>query len=303
MFHYTTIDALCEILKSKKLWLVSSLEMDDVTDRFYANLATTIVLLTSENEEVALLRKHLTPEDILRINMETLEVPFYSLSFCERNDNEYLWKNYAENNNGVCIEFDEKYCKEYVYKTIELNYQALDDNSIPPQKEMIEKRKVYYGYREDVVCEVLKATKEMAIETDPKVVVTSNQKFQYENWLFLTISILAGTIKANEFSKEEEVRYLYQDRYSNEYINKHPYYIFSKYELLLVLEKLGLDKTIINNGKKRIELDFSNIFDTKFIKSITVGNCSKENIIKIKKFLRDENLDPSILKDRNGNTI
>ena len=56
-----------------------------------------------------LLRGNLTDKEIKEINTESLKVNFYSMSFCERNDNEYLWDNYTENQTGFCIEIDYDY--------------------------------------------------------------------------------------------------------------------------------------------------------------------------------------------------
>ena len=50
LYHYTDIKGLKGILKSKKLWLVSLSEMDDISDRTYANLFATTALLSSSDE-------------------------------------------------------------------------------------------------------------------------------------------------------------------------------------------------------------------------------------------------------------
>ena len=113
MFHYTNEKGLYGLLSSKRLWLVSSGEMEDITDRFYANMFVTIALLRTDDEDVKKIRENLDAKDIIQANMEALEIPFYSASFCMDSKNECLWEKYADRRKGVCIEFNEDYFYEY----------------------------------------------------------------------------------------------------------------------------------------------------------------------------------------------
>lgn len=203
MFHYTTIENSIKIFQSKKLWLVSSCEMNDVTDRFYANLFVTVAILFSNDANAMLLRKNLEAKDILRINMKTLEIPFYSASFCENNNNDYLWKNYADNNKGICIEMDEKYLLNYFDTVVKDNYEPIDENDQFKETSIIAKRKVEYNYPIDTFLKALEFTKQYCVSKKDINNPNEHSKICFQNWLNLTLSIFAGTIKADSFSKED----------------------------------------------------------------------------------------------------
>lgn len=303
MFHYTTQEGLLGILRSKKLWLVSSREMNDVTDRFYANLFVTTALFCSNDEEATLLRNNLSAEDILRINMDTLEVPFYSASFCENNSNEYLWQNYADGNKGVCIEIDDYYFNTYKDKVVKEMYESLDAEDIPENEIIIEKREVKYNYPIEYFLDTLKLTKKCCISEKDMNAPDGYTKIDFENWLFLTLTLLAGTIKAEYFSKEDEVRLLFQNRYTDEYVNKHSMYFLVRYRLTKILKELGVDAEISDGGKRRMELNIDKIFNEHLIKSITIGDGFSENIQELKVQMNQAGLLKTVLQNRKGKQL
>lgn len=303
MFHYTTQEGLLGILRSKKLWLVSSREMNDVTDRFYANLFVTTALFSSNDEDATLLRNNLSAEDILRINMDTLEVPFYSASFCENNSNEYLWQNYADGNKGVCIEIDDNYFNTYKDKVVKEMYESLDAEDIPENEIIIEKREVKYNYPIEYFLAALKFTKKCCISEKDMNAPDGYTKIHFENWLFLTLALLAGTIKAENFSKEDEVRLLFQNRYTDEYVNKHSMYFLVRYRLTKILKELGVDAEISDGGKRRMELNIDKIFNENFIKSITIGDGFSENIQELKVQMNQAGLLKTVLQNRKGKQL
>ena len=303
MFHYTTQEGLLGILRSKKLWLVSSREMNDVTDRFYANLFVTTALFSSNDEDATLLRNNLSAEDILRINMDTLEVPFYSASFCENNSNEYLWQKYADGNKGVCIEIDDNYFNTYKDKVVKEMYESLDAEDIPENEIIIEKREVKYNYPIEYFLAALKLTKKCCISESDMNAPDGYTKIQFENWLFLTLTLLAGTIKAENFLKEDEVRLLFQNRYTDEYVNKHSMYFLARYRLTKILKELGVDAEISDGGKRRMELNIDKIFNERFIKSITIGDGYSGKINELKMQMKQAGLSKAILQDRKGKQL
>lgn len=303
MFHYTTQEGLLGILRSKKLWLVSSREMNDVTDRFYANLFVTTALFSSNDEDATLLRNNLSAEDILRINMDTLEVPFYSASFCENNSNEYLWQKYADGNKGVCIEIDDNYFNTYKDKVVKEMYESLDAEDIPENEIIIEKREVKYNYPIEYFLVALKLTKKCCISEKDMNAPDGYTKIQFENWLFLTLTLLAGTIKAENFSKEDEVRLLFQNRYTDEYVNKHSMYFLVRYRLTKILKELGVDAEISDGGKRRMELNIDKIFNENFIKSITIGDGFSGNIQELKVQMNQAGLLKTVLQNRKGKQL
>lgn len=115
--------------------------MSDISDRFYGNLFATIALLKSQDKDATLLKNKLSEGDILDTNMQSFELQFYSASFCNRNDNEYLWKNCADNNSGVSIEIDEEVLDNYFLLTIKNNHDSLDDGECNSSNNMVEQRK------------------------------------------------------------------------------------------------------------------------------------------------------------------
>lgn len=303
MFHYTTQEGLCGILQSKKLWLVSSLEMNDVTDRFYANLFVTTALFSSNDEDATLLRSNLGAEDILRINMDTLEVPFYSASFCENNNNDYLWQNYADGNKGVCIEIDDDYFNTYKDSVVKEMYEPLDAEDVPGNETIIEKRKVKYNYPIGYFLDVLKITKNCCISEKDVNAPDEYTKTRFGNWLFLTLTLLAGTIKAQRFSEEDEVRLLFQNRYTDEYVNKYSVYFLVRYKLTKILKELGVDAEVPGDGKRRMELNIDKIFNEKFIKSITLGDGFSGDIQKLRIQMNQSGLLKTTLQNRKGKQL
>ena len=130
IYHYTAFELAKKILESQKLYLGSSISMDDKVDRFYGNLYATIHLLTSNHRHYQDIRENLTTDEILKINEESLCVPFYSASFCKRQDNEYLWENYANNKNGVALGFDEELLQKNIDETLRHYYKDIDGDKI-----------------------------------------------------------------------------------------------------------------------------------------------------------------------------
>ena len=297
LYHYTKEKGLLDILNSKCIWLVSSSEMSDISDRFYGNLFATIALLKSQDKDVILLRNKLSEGDILDMNMKSFELQFYSASFCNRNDNEYLWQNYADNNSGVSIEIDEEVLDNYFLLTIKNNYDSLDDDGeCNNSNNIVEQRKVLYDYPiKDFETLVTKLKPDdYCMKNDPKV---------YKYWFFLVLCVLAGTVKAKTFSDEEEIRLLFQNKYSEEYINKHSFFNLAKEEYKNVLSSLGIDIEKRDNNKKRMELRLESVFNSKLIPTIIVGNDYKGDIEFLKTELLKAGLKNTKVIDRKGNLI
>ncbi len=288
IYHYTNEKGLLGILNSKKIWLVSSREMSDITDRFYANLFATIALLKSDDEDIMNLRDNLTVQDILDVNMKTFEVEFYSASFCNRSDNEYLWQNYADSSKGFCIEIDYDVLRKYMNDVLVKNYDKLDeyDEILESDKDILKPREVSYGYPIDTFLDVIRLTKNIFGSNEH----IENQNIvheSYRNWLLFTLLILSGIVKGTDFKNEEEIRLLFQNRYSEEYIKEHMIYSLNKMSLSKGLEELGLLKEAEQGQKKRFELNLVNNFNSELIPTIIVGEeyngdfkTLKDNIIK-----------------------
>lgn len=198
LYHYTGMKGLNGILESKRLWLVSSQSMSDITDRFYGNLFSTVALLKSEDQDIKLLREHLTAQDIIDINMQTFQVDFYSASFCDRSDNDYLWEKYSDSNKGACIGIDDTYLNNFFLATIREKFNYLEgDEESNVKNDLLNQRKVLYHYPVGDFEKIVKLLR-------PDDYTLSNNANVYKDWLFFTICILAGIVKAKNSTKKKK---------------------------------------------------------------------------------------------------
>lgn len=83
LIHFTSINNLLNIIRSKSLWMNDLNSMEDKSEFVFAN-------------------KHLSKND-----SESLKSNILSLSFCEFSENtvlnDFMWKRYGENHKGVCL--------------------------------------------------------------------------------------------------------------------------------------------------------------------------------------------------------
>ena len=294
IYHYTNFDAAISIINYKNLRLVSSLEMEDQTDRFFANLYATIFILTSKDRETAEMRTHIDYDNIISANVESLKIPFYSTSFCERLDNEYLWKNYADKHAGVCIAFNKNYLLEQIRNVLLQNYVPLDLDEIAGEhiRDFVPIRSVYYKNAEEFLIDVVHKTR----PTDKNY--TDNCPFAYKHWLERVFSAVAGVIKADEFKPEEEVRLLFQDIYKENYIFNHPMYVFEWTRFKDGFSKLGLCNLKNENGKQYYELRMEEFFNSELIPKIVLGkDFPDENIGFLKKALYSNGMTDTVVDD------
>ena len=288
IYHYTTFEGLKGILTSKKLWLTYSQELKDVTDRSYAYTSVMVNLFKSDNQDAKILLSCLTESDILDTIQELYDVPFYSASFCGRDDNEYLWKNYAADYNGLCLKIDDSYMKENIKQIIKENYNSLDLEDQYEDKYDLNVRKVLYELDESLLVEELNNTKkhlgfELSNIDSDKV---TNAKFL----LKLILMRFAGTIKHHSFENEEELRILFQNYCDDNYVDNNSYYLLKKARYKDAYDKLGLNKENTNN-KRKMELNLEDFFDSKLIPEIIVGkNFNKDNIKEIEDLILANNL-------------
>ena len=298
IYHYTNYDGLKGILESKRLWLVSSRLMSDITDRFYGNLFAMLALLKSENKDVKFLRDNLEYEDILEVNMQTFEVEFYSASFCSRFDNDHLWDNYAALNKGFCIEIDNDCLCNYINTVIEDNLSKIDeaDEITEFDKDILLPRRVEYGYPIDFFNKVIEDTKKFAMSEDDYNSSNVHKKQHFKNWLLLSLIIFAGVVKGKKFDEEEEIRLLFQNRYSDDYIEQSGIYALEKLRMAKAFELLGIDKEV--EGKNRMELKLSAVFDSNLIPNIIVGREFNGDIEELKKLIKNAGLNNTKLLNR-----
>lgn len=294
LYHYTSFTSFEKMMKSRNLWLVASTEMADMTDRCYANLYVLTALYNIDDKDVVLLRNNLTQNDIIEVNMETFEAPFYSASFCYEKENDYLWNNYADMDKGVAICFDKEFFSKSVGEIVNKYYRTIDEVD-EAHTEIIAFRDVLYDVPNSKFLDIVKKTK-------PDPYYLSNSPNAYKTWLLLILSTLAGIVKAKRFSSEQEARVLFVQKYSDDYIAKRPIYLMLKHSMEDALKNLGLiGKPIVTEEapKKRYELDLSTFWSEKLIPHIIIGD-SFRDVNKLKEVLNNNGLSKTQILSKKG---
>ena len=73
--------------------------------------------------------------------------------------------------------------------------------------------------------------------------------------------------------------------------------------MIKILKKLGVDKEIPGNGKRRMELNLEEIFNENLIKSITVGDDFSGSIEDLRKTMNESGLSKVVLQNRKGKVL
>lgn len=265
LFHYTNYNALKGIIKNKELWLCSSLEMNDPFDRQHASNCVRRMVYNSQNTCFCDLKNNLSKEKIDFLFELFDKIPFYSVSFC-KDDNEYLWENYADNYNGVRITVDED-----VFTTCIQNYNEKFKNELSTGFDLLNFREVIYGEGYDYITKVF---------DDFEKFYNGDNKWYY--LLETIIYIVSGTIKCKKYSPEKEYRLLFKNVYSEQYL-QHASIFSAAYNYLQkegnkeILSALGLAK-IISTPKEHFALNISEFLSSGFITEIIIG---KNSIVTI----------------------
>lgn len=292
IYHYTAFESAKEILESKKLYLVSTMKMEDKMDRFYGNLYATVHLLTSNHRHYQDIRENLTTDEILKINEESLNLPFYSASFCKRQDNEYLWENYADDKKGVALGFDEELLQKNIDETLRHCYKDIDGDKIdcPEPPKVLPLRPVIYSSSDakefmDKVADDLYNWLFANLDTGKTI--------DYKFWWKLILCLAGGVIKGTDYRKEEEIRLIFQNIYDEKYMADFPITMIQKYEYDEGMNRLGLMTLFTNEPKERFELDLqSQPNSPKAIKQIVLGeDFPKENIGEVQNLAAANDLD------------
>lgn len=271
IYHYTNYENAKSILKSQKLYLGSSMSMDDKVDRFYANLYATVHLLTSKYKHYQDIRKNLTTDEILKINEESLNLPIYSASFCKMSDNEYLWENYADNKKGVALGFNEELLQKNIEETLRHHYKDIDGDKIycPEPPKVLPLRTVIYSSSD--------AKKFMNKVADDLynwlfVNLDTGKTIDYKFWWKLILCLAGGVIKSEKYKEEKEMRLIFLDIYDEKYMSDYPIIMIQKYEYEEGMTQLGLMTLLTNEPKERFELDLQSPFNAeKVITKISLG--------------------------------
>ncbi len=297
IYHYTTLKSLKCIINTKTLRLGNARNMDDPTDRCYANLFAVVALFKSANPNAKKLRDNLTIEEIMAINYETIKSPFYIASFGNTFANPKLWKEYAnsEKECGAAIGFDkeilfqrlDQLTTEYTRNTRD---KTLSLQSFP--KEVLNFRTIHYDSLLDDFNTMLNEFKKFySFDVE-------NNRNVYELWLDLVLTVLTGVIKHPEKYKEDgETRLVFQS--DN---RKWVPYVTNEFETLL--KSLGLfGDPKKEDGTTRYCFDFSSFCDSVLIPTIFLHNYSEEDVAELKIILAKAGLSKTLLKNREGKIL
>ncbi len=292
IYHYAAYENAKNILESQKLYLGSSTSMEDKIDRFYGNLYATVHLLTSNHRHYQDIRENLTTDEILKINEESLNLPLYSASFCKRQDNEYLWKNYADNKKGVALGFDEELLQKNIDETLRYYYKDIDGDKTycPEPPKVLPLRTVTYS-SSDAKEFMDKVADDLYNRFFTNLV--KDKKVDYKFFWKLILCLAGGVIKGTDYRKEEEIRLIFQNIYDEKYMADYPITMIQKYEYEEGMNRLGLMTLFTNEPKERFELDLqSQPNSPKVIKQIVLGeDFPEENKEEVRKLAATNGLE------------
>jgi len=198
LYHYTSGDALLEIIKTRKLW-ASHISFLNDSNEF--KLAFEKIRCKSKMELHSNIAKLLDGDE------EKEDVYVFSLT--EKRDNLNMWIKYTDMSPGFCLEFDEEKLK------IEFSKENMNLISV--------------FYKEEEHNELLKEIRnevknEIDIDSD-----TDSDKYNYYSNLYEKMIKIAPFIKHNSFEDEEEWRIVIRTKRENVNIRKcgmvfKPYY-------------------------------------------------------------------------------
>lgn len=281
MFHFTDKEGLSGILKSKSLWLTNTKDLNDFSERIYASILFTTLLFKTNNEDVNYLRNNLSIEDILQENFSVLECDTYSASFCQNFNNDYLWDNYADNKKGVAIEVNEQYLNEY-FKSKFIN-------------QTISFRPVFYGVNKEQFLKIMNLVSSITIGLDSKKIAA--------NRLYFALYIASGIFKDDKYKDEEETKLYFKNEYSDNYVQNKPIHKLTKFENDENLNFLGLAEEKNNGQKRYLDLNLLEVFNSKLIPSIILGEKYDGNIKELRDLLTSLDLKDTKIRNSKGETL
>lgn len=288
IYHYTNFKAIINIVKTKSFRLTSANMMNDLTDRCFGNIYVLTTLLTSKEKNLIELRNNLTYDQIMSISSKTLNVPYYSMSFC-KHDNDYLWEKYADERRGVALCLNLQHFKKEIEKYFIENQEKLDDEKEETDfTTFFNVREITYSNDKNFL---KKVTDDML-----KLCKSYDQTINYELWLHLITVICGGFIKDKCYSEEKEYRILFRNKYTDELKFNNFMTIFDEQRYGKALKKLGLLTPQYYKGKEYVELSLKNIFTSSLVPYIVIGSDFRaENLTELRKTLDENGLSDTLI--------
>lgn len=119
-YHYTSLKACYDIINTNDLWMSDIRYLNDYQE-----------IISCKNRALHKIDRNRRK----RIGNEDADLfDYYAISFSRRDDSLSQWRNYADDNHGVCIEFD--LTKDGLFKTL------LENGNLMLQQILYDKEKV-----------------------------------------------------------------------------------------------------------------------------------------------------------------
>lgn len=191
LFHYTDLNGLIGILSNKGFWLSDARYLNDA-EELYNGASLSISLISSALQKNRFNQFNLILQNTLE-NLKLEKYPgHYICSFSLIGDSLEQWRAYANNENGVCIEFDLSKKTKFPHFNCQPRYHT---------------QKVIYN--DDIKKRILWST----IIRYKNEYLHDLKKFQpcditeaYIHFLTFSLSSVFVNFKNNAFSNEQEVR-------------------------------------------------------------------------------------------------
>ena len=263
LYHYTSINALCNIIKNKELWLFNLATMNDREEciKFYQQFKME---LKAECEEKA--------NEIDSMFDEAMQnnEGHYPLAMCfsKLKDDAAQWERYGDNARGVMLAFNVENLSKLLH-----NLPFVLDDVIYSDTTTIKKyRRANYGFFLEYfrTGHVLPSDLQQHIDEDEYV----------KEWSEMMIN-MASCYKHGSFFSEKESRLF---NYVNYEINKHLFFGNDAIELTY--------ENINGTIKKLLKIKLDYFFNKQsmtledIINEIVIGPCSSQNLIILQEYIR-----------------
>lgn len=137
LYHYTSNEALINIISNKELWITKWDYLNDVNEFMTAMKVCEEVLCEEQIKSEII--EDIKNSVINNLFTDNLSFDYYILSFSCDNDSQLLWSNYSDND-GINLEIDfEKFCECLNY---DMHWHGLVNYRLENQKECF--RKAFY---------------------------------------------------------------------------------------------------------------------------------------------------------------
>ncbi len=191
IYHYTSIRAFVNILKSKELWLSNIATMNDKKE-----ITAMLELLKSDLEKSGVDTER-TKELLYCLESEYKQLVYLAACFSLNEDDAAMWERYADDARGVCVKINPQKLNEQIDK----NEYILD----------------YVKYSQDENYQYILDTTKDIIQTTSK----NDWFYKVRGSLLLFIKRSAILYKNKSFESEREVRLCRRQAYSTSSIDNY----------------------------------------------------------------------------------